>query len=142
MAKDREIPIVSAMQLNREATVRIEQGADNIEDYLKGMRTVGASNIAESLKLIQLVDMAIMVDRRKSETPGEADILTFRIVKSRVELEGINPTRLQTHCFLKENGIRLEEDIYDAVSKSIPYIKTDGDTERGVSAPKINPRRN
>jgi len=141
MAKDREIPIVTAMQLNRDATMKIEAGADDLESYNKNLKTVGASNIAESLKLIQLVDMAIVVDKRKSEIPNEPDSLTFRIVKSRVELSGPNQTRMHTHSFIKDNGMRLEEDIYDAVSKSTALTAVENDANRGPSAPKLKPRK-
>lgn len=141
MAKDREIPVVTAMQLNREATVKIEAGADNIEDYFKNLKTVGASNIAESLKLIQLADLAIMVDKRKSEIPGDPDSLTFRIVKNRVDINGPNATRMHTHSFLKDNGMRLEEDIFDAVSKSTPIMNQEVDSNRGATTPRIIPRK-
>jgi replicative DNA helicase len=141
MAKDREIPVVTAMQLNREATVKIEAGADNIEDYFKNLKSVGASNVAESLKLIQLTDLAMMIDKRKSEIPGDPDSLTFRIVKNRVELNGPSPTRMHTHSFIKDNGMRLEEDIYDSVSKSTPIVNQDSDVNRGPSAPKLTPRK-
>ena len=142
MAKDREIPVVTAMQLNREATLKIEAGADNIEDYFKNIKSVGASHIAESLKLIQLADLAMMIDKRKSEIPGEPDALTFRIVKNRVDIHGSSPTRMRTHSFLKDNGMRMEEDVYDPVSKST--MITSGDNEinsRGSSAPRLNPRK-
>jgi hypothetical protein len=141
MAKDREIPIVTAMQLNREATVKIEAGADDLESYNKNLKTVGASNVAESLKLIQLVDMAIMVDKRKGQAPGDPDSLTYRIVKSRVELSGPNQTRMHSHNFVKDNGMRLEEDLYDAVSKSTAFTANDNEATRGPSAPKLTPRK-
>jgi hypothetical protein len=141
MAKDREIPVVSAMQLNREATVKIEAGADNIEDYFKNLKSVGASNVAESLKLIQLVDLAMMIDKRKSEIPGDPDSLTFRIVKTRQEINGPTATRMHTHSFIKDNGMRLEEDIFDKVSKSTPIVNQEPGAIRGSSAPKLTPRR-
>lgn len=140
MAKDREIPVLTAMQLNRDATNKIEQGADDVEEYFKSMRSVGASHIAESLRLIQLVDMAMVIDKRRSENVGEGDILSYRVVKSRITLDGKSPTRLHSHNFLKGNGMRLDEDIYSPVSKSIEIVPVDGG-QRGPSAPKLNPRR-
>lgn len=141
MAKNRALPVVSAMQMNREATVKIESGTDNLEEYFKSIKSVGASNVAESLKLIQLVDLAIFIDKRKSEIPGDPDSLTFRIVKQRVDLNGPNSTRMHTHSFQKENGIRLEEDVYDAVSKSTPIMNQEPGVSRGASAPALKPRK-
>ena len=141
MAKNRSIPVVSAMQLNRDATVKIENGSDIIEEYFRSIKSVGASNDAESLKLIQLVDLALFIDKRKSEVPGDADSLTYRIVKHRVDLNGPNPTRMHTHSFLKDNGMRLEEDIYDKVSRSTPIMNQEPGVNRGNSAPALKPRK-
>jgi len=140
MAKNRAIPIVSAMQLNRDATSKIESGTDDIEEYFKSIKSVGASHIAESLKLIQLVDLALFIDKRKSAIPGDPDSLTFRIAKYRVDVDGPNPTRMHTHSFIKENGMKLEEDIYDRVSKSTPILNQEPGSTRGATAPKLKPR--
>ena len=141
MAKNRGVPVVSAMQLNRDATTKIEGGSDDIEEYFKSIKSVGASHIAESLKLIQLVDMALFIDKRKSEIPGDPDSLTYRIIKHRVDLNGPNPTRMHTHSFIKDNGMRLQEDIYDAVSKSTPIMNQEPGVNRGNSAPALKPRK-
>lgn len=141
MAKDREIPVLSAMQLNRDATVKIESGSDDIEEYLKNVRGIGASHIAESLRLIQLVDLALVIDKRKGETNEHPDTLAFRIAKSRVELEGIAPARLHMHDFLVGNGMKLIEDIYDATSSSVAILPQETNkVVHGSTAPAIKPR--
>lgn len=142
MAKDREIPVLSAMQLNREATTKIETGTDDMDTYLSNVRSIGASNIAESLRLIQLVDLAIVIDKRKGENSSVGDTLAFRIAKSRVELEGHSPNRLHLHNFLVDNGMRMVEDVLDSVSVSTPIIPQDAHSiQSGPSSPKLNPRR-
>lgn len=55
IAKEREIPILTAMQLNREAFREFE-ASTTMEGQISAVEKMGASNVGESIDLIQNVD--------------------------------------------------------------------------------------
>jgi len=55
IAKEREIPILTAMQMNRDA-FRQYEASTTMEGQISAVEKMGASNVGESIDLIQNVD--------------------------------------------------------------------------------------
>ncbi len=122
LAVKRDIPIVTAMQINRSAISTIEQ-ATSIEGKLDAFTRIGVSNVGESIDIPQNVDycftMMRTTDTKVSET-GEVETndryLSFKVVASRYNFGNIDAF---THRFVEGNDMKLIEDANSAVSTSI-----------------------
>lgn len=114
IAKNRNIPVISAGQLNREA-YRI------LENSLAKKRTnigkeLNASHVGESALMIENTDYGIIVHKEEDITTGE-EFLTFKLIASRAKKPKVT---YFAHPF--ENGLRLQEDVELAKSLSIERI--------------------
>ena len=58
IAMEQDIPILTAMQLNREAFKTLEE-ADSFDEKVKASDKLGASNVGESIDIIQNVDKIV-----------------------------------------------------------------------------------
>jgi hypothetical protein len=114
IAKTRNIPLVSAGQLNREAYRILENALQ------KGRTNIGkdlnASHVGESALMIENTDYGIIVNKEEDLTTKE-DFLTFKLIASRAKKPS---TTYFAHPF--ENGLRLQEDTVLAKSLSIDRI--------------------
>lgn len=114
IAMEQDIPILSAMQLNREAFRALED-ADSFEEKLKASDKLGAANIGESIDMIQNVDCAFIVNRMQNRVVNEdGDIqyndryLFIKLIACRTK----QPTIISfKHRFKDNNDMALIEDI-------------------------------
>lgn len=118
LAKDRDIPIVTAAQMNREA-FRMLEDAQTFEEKVAAAGKMGASQTAESINIIQNVDCAIVLNRLTNRKLNEAGIceyednyLMLNMVASRSNSPKI--TKFQTR-FAEGNHLRLIADINEKV---------------------------
>jgi replicative DNA helicase len=122
LAVKRDIPIVTAMQVNRSAISTIEQ-AGSTEARLDAFSRIGVSNVGESIDIPQNVDycftMMRTVDTKVSEG-GQIEstdkFISFKVVASRYNIGNIDSF---THRFVDGNDMRLVEDANSDVSTSI-----------------------
>jgi len=130
IAKDRDIPVVSASQLNRTAfqviEAALEKGKNNI------VKQLGISHVGESVRLIDNSDYVIIINKEK-QTTTDVDFLTYKLVKSRAKKQDLH---YFAHPF--ENGMKLKPDYNLAKSLSLLDLG-DGlaeyDTTNGGSKP-------
>lgn len=62
IAVENDIPVLTAMQLNRTAFAEIE-AATSFEEQVRASEKLGASNVGESIDIIQNVDLAMIINR-------------------------------------------------------------------------------
>lgn len=126
IAKTLDIPILTAMQLNREAFRAFEE-ADSITGQVSAVEKLGASNVGESIDLIQNVDYAFIIGRgtNANTTPdGEIEsvdkYLIFKLIACRSKQPKYNGFQ---HRFKENNDMALIEDINMPMSISVKRIE-------------------
>lgn len=117
IAKTRNIPVISAGQLNREAyrilETSLEKGKSNIG------KNLNASHIGESALMQENTDYGVIVNKEEFEG---VEYLTFKLIASRAKKPSIT---YFAHPFEKDNGLRLMDDIH--LAKSLSEDKIGGD---------------
>jgi hypothetical protein len=112
IAKDRQIPIVTASQLNRDAFRVAEASAGKKANLAKQL---GASNAGESMLMIENVDAAYILAKEMRESTGN-EYLTVKNIASRGKS---NSLTYFAHPFEEGYGMKLVEDIGMAKSASV-----------------------
>lgn len=114
IATEQNIPILTAQQLNREAFKALED-AGSFEEKLRASDKLGASNVGESIDIIQNVDFAFIVNRmQKRVVNDDGDIqysdryLFLKLIACRTKQPSITTIH---HRFMDGNDMRLIEDI-------------------------------
>jgi replicative DNA helicase len=142
LSREREIPILTAMQLNRDAFREFESST-TMEGQISAVERMGASNVGESIDLIQNVDYAFILGKTQSSHMNERDeieytdrFLVFKLIASRGKSNKINSFK---HRFKDGNDMALMEDLnlpnsisvltYDDLAKD--RISTNGQKTRG-----------
>jgi replicative DNA helicase len=122
IAKERDIPILSAMQLNREAFREFEASA-TMEGQISAIEKMGASNVGESIDLIQNVDYAFILGRTQNSHLNERDeveysdrYLIFKLIAARGKAPKITSFK---HRFKDANDMALIEDVNMPTSISV-----------------------
>jgi DnaB-like helicase C terminal domain len=119
IAKTRNIPLVSAGQLNREAYRILEtalaRGRSNIG------KDLNASHVGESALMVENVDYGVIINKEIVESTEE-EYLTFKLIASRAKKP---KTTYFVHPFELDNGLRLQEDVELAKSLSKTQIGED-----------------
>lgn len=109
IAKKRDIPIVTAAQLNRGAFEISEMDGMGAADAMKQARRISATHIAEAINLVQNVDVAVaMVKTVISIGQQVVTPMLFKMLASRTKSE---VGSLFFHEM--ENGMKFYEDVYD-----------------------------
>lgn len=103
IAKRRNIPIISAAQLNREAMREAEKLMNKKSTDIAKM--LSTSHIGESAGLIENADCSFVIYREKIEETGE-QYLGVKLLVSREE-----EPKITYFAQRFENGMKLEEDI-------------------------------
>jgi len=116
LAKIKDIPVLSAHQMNREAYKMIE-AADSYEEKAAIAGRMGASQTGDSIDIIQNCDMAFIINRlinQSSREDGTIEYsdkyLMFNCIVSRGKMPEISQFQAR---FVNDNDLRLWEDIYD-----------------------------
>jgi hypothetical protein len=115
IAKERDIPVLSAMQLNREAFRIFEEASGNLEKQFDIIKRLGVSHVGESLDIIQNCDYAFiqsMTKTKKEIAPGMEPIEQVRLFVKLVAGRG-QYTKIDNfiYNFAQNNGMKLEEDV-------------------------------
>jgi DnaB-like helicase C terminal domain len=114
IAKTRNIPLVSAGQLNREAYRLLENALETKKTNVA--KNLNASHIGESALMLENTDYGIIIHKEEDLTTKE-DWLTFKLIASRAKKPSVN---YFVHPF--ENGLRLMEDYHLPKSLSIERL--------------------
>lgn len=120
IARDRDIPIISAAQINRNGILKVENAMKTRKGNL--MNIVDKADIGESNLILENVDYAFcIIPEDDQSVPGDK-YLGFKLWVSRVEEPKVK-------FFLQkfENGMKLEEDINLENSLSIDHIGASSD---------------
>ena len=130
IAKEKEIPILTAQQLNREAYRSANDDSMTLNEKMFSIHSMGANNIGESIDIIQNVDYGIILNKVQDVTlDAEGNVehtdrwLCFKLAAARGKDPG-NVPRVFAYKFRDENGMRLDEDIVGVNKKLIPIEGT------------------
>jgi hypothetical protein len=144
IAKDLEIPILTAQQLNREAYKSVEEAA-TFEAKIAAIDRMGASNVGESIDIVQNVDYGIILNRVSNIVANEEgdvesidNYLSFKLIACRGKQP---PFTTFTHRFRDGNSMALVEDWNlkqpTSVFTTTPMIGTPGPTSSGSGKRRI-----
>lgn len=107
IAKARNIPIITATQLNREALKIVEQNiSKKAQDIAKEL---SSSNVGESALTIENADVSIIINREE-DVASKKMYLGFKLVASRIPIVK-EAKKYFIHPFEIDNDFRLAEDI-------------------------------
>lgn len=107
LAQFYDIPVITAMQTNREGNSIIESAArDNMDDVGKFL---GSSLVGNCFNLIQESDFVFMINHEMKKSTGMW-LLSFKCTKHRGKKD-INAATYFNHPFVNNNGIRLMPDV-------------------------------
>lgn len=118
LAIDEDLPILTAMQLNRTANSELDDATTFI-DKLTAFSHIGGSNVGESIDIIQNADFVFAINPAEDKKPmadGNGyeycdDFMLFNVIASRMR-QGSNIT-LFAHPYMPGNDMRLIEDFAD-----------------------------
>lgn len=109
LAKKRNIPVISAAQLNRMASSVVDNAIAN--NKTNAIKLLGRDNVSESWDMIKNVDSAIIINREVDDrSEPERQYMGFKLVKFRGK-----PNKDKIYVFLhpfdENNGILLIPDL-------------------------------
>ena len=104
----KDIPIISASQLNRDATKHIDEGRKSTKADL--VRLLGRSNIGESMLMLENIDTAFMIAPEWTEN-NTHKYLGIQSIKARYKTSG---RQYIYQPYVPGNSIKLVEDLYMA----------------------------
>lgn len=114
LAKDYDIPVLSASQMNREA-IRAVETAESIDDKFAAAQRLNGAQTGESIDILRNVDFAFILSIIQSVSRNEEGQtehvdrwLSFKSIASRFETADFNYVRIR---FAAGNNLRLVEDI-------------------------------
>jgi hypothetical protein len=145
IAKRYSIPVVTGMQLNREAYVKFEQAIAS--GKMDAVKSLGASNVGESINVYENADCVIFQGRVTSEALDQL-FLTVRLGKMRGKRKAgldffgqpfdrdangdINEMKLYEDAHLPPKLCRGMRELSDAVSKEYDANAARGDADEGA----------
>lgn len=119
IAHNYKIPVITAMQLNREAAKAIDQAALSGKTDL--IRQAGRSNVGSSWTIVENSDFACIINLEEQKSTGQL-FLSFNRVKIRY-YRGKRTTF--SHPFNIENQMMLMDDVMLDNTLSVDYIGSD-----------------
>ena len=119
IAHNYKIPVITAMQLNREAAKAIDQAALSGKTDL--IRQAGRSNVGSSWTIVENSDFACIINLEEQKSTGQL-FLSFNRVKIRY-YRGERTTF--SHPFNVENQMMLLDDVMLDNTLSVDYIGSD-----------------
>ena len=132
IAKARQIPVVTAAQLNREATKQIEAALQANKSNVG--QKLGLSHGGESKLMLDNADY-VFINFIEYQASTDTHYLTSKLVKRRGKQT--SKVTFFAHPFVRDNLMQLDEDVDCARSKSLLDL---GDNLRDWS-PESSPRR-
>lgn len=127
LAKEKEIPVITAQQLNRSAASIVDSAMQsNKTDVTK---LVGRDGVAGAWEIIENSDVVIVLNQEVQQTTGRL-YMTFKLLKRRYK-PFISDYRLRTleyfnHPYKDESTIMLEDDINSNIVKSCYGLSNGG----------------
>lgn len=134
IAKNRNIPVISASQFNREAFKVLEEAAK--KKTADPLKELGTSQVGESVKLIDNSDVVISIHKKPNGENGEM-MLAYNLLKMRGKVPD-TLVRYFAHPFVEGNGMALQTDINSVESKSVKQM---GNGLENSSASNIRSKR-
>lgn len=128
LAQNLDIPVVTAMQINRAGNANIEMGMTQSKKDLA--RFVGATNIANCWDLVENSDWVCIINKEKRQEDGRW-YLTFKRTKIRYRDESDGATYFN-HPFANDDAIALIDDFYLNKSLSLSSLANDNDDALGA----------
>ena len=117
MAKDRDIPILLASQMNRDGIKIMEASVEKNKAVIKN---IGASHIGESTRILENVDYAFILYKEPVEKNGK---ITHWVTYKKIKGRGMDTTDskydLFSHPMEIENTMKLVSDWNYEESKSV-----------------------
>ena len=139
LAKEHQVPVITAMQLNRAGYEKIRQAQEH--GGMESLAKVGASDIGESINIWENSDVILLIGRTVSRMLGDRQFLEI----SRAKMRGRSPSALTrfAYPFVMDgdlvNEMRLDEDGHkDDPDKSLLNLNDDLATMYGASAIESN----
>lgn len=124
LAKIKEIPVITAQQLNRTASSIVDAAVGaNKEDVT---RLVGRDGVAGSWEIIENSDVVIIINQEIKKDTNDL-YLTFKLLKRRYKstMSGkYKKLDYFNHPYAENSTIRLVDDIYEAKSKSLTSLSS------------------
>ena len=112
ISKEHQVPVITAMQLNRDAYMKVQNAQDN--NRMDFLDRIGAANIGESLNIYENSDVVLLSGRN---SPSVAEGKSFLEIR-RKKMRGRSPSPLIkfAYPFLMDgdlvNEMRLVEDAH------------------------------
>lgn len=119
IAQNYKIPVITAMQLNREAARAIDQAALSGKSDL--IRQAGRANVGSSWTIVENSDFACIINLEEQKSSGQL-FLSFSRVKIRYSR---NKRTTFSHPFNLENAMMLLDDVDLDNTLSVDYIGSD-----------------
>lgn len=119
IAQNYKIPVITAMQLNREAARAIDQAALSGKSDL--IRQAGRANVGSSWTIVENSDFACIINLEEQKSSGQL-FLSFSRVKIRYSR---NKRTTFSHPFNLENAMMLLDDVNLDNTLSVDYIGSD-----------------
>lgn len=146
MAKDLDIPVVFAMQLNREAIKMFTDSEDNFTATLQNIKKINSSNIGESIDVVQNVDavfsVALVSDKKKDEMGIVEHSDNYLQIKALESRTGTNTgNNLYYQRFSSENMMMLSEDCNSNTMSALTQDQLQTSKEVDVDDIKIMNRK-
>ena len=114
IAIEQNIPVLTGMQLNRDA-FKAKEEAETFSEVCRAFNKLGASNVGESIDIIQNVDWAAAIDKNSRPQRNEDGDIEFvdnyffmKLIACRMKQPRILSIR---HRFADGNDMKLIEDI-------------------------------
>ena len=137
LAKDFDIPVIFASQLNRSADELIEKNEN--EQRTDFGKHLGRSKVSDSRRIIDNIENGFACNIEYSPTEN-LYYLTINNIKQRGKKTSNNLTYF-AHPFIPGNGMRLQEDLFLEISLSKESISSPDITSNGKRINKISTSR-
>jgi len=131
IAKEFSIPVISAMQFNREAFSKIEKALESGKaDVAKNL---SSNNIGESIRVVDNSDVVIAI--AKESTPDDTEYITYKLLKFRGKR---NVENIDYFAHPMSSGMRYVHDVHLTESKSKLSL-ADGLSNSNMNSSKTQP---
>jgi len=118
LAQNLDIPVITAMQINRAGNANVEMGMSQSKEDLA--RFLGATNVANCWDLIENSDWVCIINKEKRKD-DDTWYLTFKRTKIRYA-DKSNGVTYFNHPFADGDAIRLIDDIFEPKSLSLESL--------------------
>lgn len=130
LAQVKNIPVITAMQLNRDGARTVDAGTESNKTDITKM--LGRSNVGESWLVIENSDVCVIVNKESKEVTHE-DFMVFKRIKCRYRAPEVS---YMVHPFEQGNSMKLVDDIHLAKIISLKTLTSNLASESGIEIGK------